>query len=369
LTLADSRLISVTGESYPVVEGKPILVKQPTDMHLRPPQDAKISQNIARYTVGYPACRDRADAWILHLGSGNVPCDDPRVVSLDVLPCRHVDIVAEAEELPFHDDTFDFVESGAVFEHLYDPLTAIREVKRVLKSGGAFYVDTAFMQSYHGFPSHYFNMTPQAVETLLVDDFCLEISGVPDRAGPLTAIHDLLMRFFEYLPTSVKEELLRKPLGTFVEMLKADMSRQNPLLAGFSEYAMRSMAASFVVVAIKPDRYGQRAASIRSDAKLFQDCEVLKRQYYTLRMEVMQRHHEVVYFQRMCREKQGHHGPFLPDAPLLESVLLQGKVADPLCVDQLRESVRRLREDVERLRQKRDEWIVAYLNALPAQAA
>ena len=46
------------------------------------------------------------------------------------------------------------------------------------------YIDTAFLQSYHGFPNHYFNMTPLAVESLLVDDFLLVEAYVPKSATP-----------------------------------------------------------------------------------------------------------------------------------------------------------------------------------------
>lgn len=43
---------------------------------------------------------------------------------------------ASVYELPFPDETFDAVFANAVLEHLEDPLKAISEMKRVLKSGG-----------------------------------------------------------------------------------------------------------------------------------------------------------------------------------------------------------------------------------------
>src|SRR5262249_12431230 len=155
------RLVSEGGHAYPILDGKPVLVRRPRPMHLTPPPRAIISQNVPEYRV--PALIDRPDQFVLRLGSGNGRSPDPRATPRDVLPCDSVDVVAEAESLPFANDTFDYVESGAVFEHVHDPLSAAREVRRVLKPGGRLRIDTAFLQAYHGFPSHYFNMTPQAV--------------------------------------------------------------------------------------------------------------------------------------------------------------------------------------------------------------
>ncbi len=56
-----------------------------------------------------------------------------------VEPAAQGRIKAIVEELiPFADDTFDFVMSNQVLEHVRDPEAVVREVHRVLKPGGLF---------------------------------------------------------------------------------------------------------------------------------------------------------------------------------------------------------------------------------------
>jgi SAM-dependent methyltransferase len=48
-------------------------------------------------------------------------------------------IDACSELLPFDEETFDLVISIAAFEHVNSPVLSLREIKRVLKSGGSFF--------------------------------------------------------------------------------------------------------------------------------------------------------------------------------------------------------------------------------------
>jgi SAM-dependent methyltransferase len=48
-------------------------------------------------------------------------------------------IVADAHYLPFAEETFDTIIADNFLEHLYDPLTCLKEVFRVLRHGGRLY--------------------------------------------------------------------------------------------------------------------------------------------------------------------------------------------------------------------------------------
>ena len=51
-----------------------------------------------------------------------------------------VDVVAPGDNLPFSDESFDFVISSHVIEHFYDPIKAIQEWLRVIRRGGYVYM-------------------------------------------------------------------------------------------------------------------------------------------------------------------------------------------------------------------------------------
>jgi SAM-dependent methyltransferase len=59
---------------------------------------------------------------------------------------RRADVVGDvlfgdATRLPFADGSFDVVLSGGLLEHFRDPAPIVREMARVLRSGGLFYAD------------------------------------------------------------------------------------------------------------------------------------------------------------------------------------------------------------------------------------
>lgn len=58
-------------------------------------------------------------------------------------------VVADAQNLPFDDNTFDIAIMDAVLEHIPEVEKAISEVSRVLKPGGQFIGYVAFMECFH----------------------------------------------------------------------------------------------------------------------------------------------------------------------------------------------------------------------------
>lgn len=361
LAVRGDTLVSSSGQVYPLVAGKPVLVRTIREWHLTPPPAEKVSQNIASYSPCSPAIRPGSA--ILHLGSGNVPADDPRVISCDVLPCANVDVVCEAEALPFADACIDYVESGAVFEHVHDPRAAISEVKRVLAPGGEFRIDTAFMQSYHGFPSHYYNMTPQAVETDLVGACELRQACVPASATPLMTVVMAMDRYLGFVSAPLRRRLLDARLGDVLDEMRQDLSPASPLLADFDDYASRCLAASYVVVGRKQHEHDAGVATIAAGGLAAADAwQTLLREYYALRLELMQRHHEIGYYRRKAAERAAPQDGIDAPEPLAAALAacVPTSMFEPAAVE---DALRAGRRWEQAYRTVRDAWIARYLAA------
>lgn len=66
-----------------------------------------------------------------------------------------IDVVGDICNLPIKDNEFDAVLCTEVLEHVYDPITAVKELKRVLRPGGTIIITAPFRSYTHFSPHHY----------------------------------------------------------------------------------------------------------------------------------------------------------------------------------------------------------------------
>jgi hypothetical protein len=151
------------------------------------------------------------------------------------------------------------------------------------------------------------------------------------------------------------------PLGGVLDEMRRDLSPASPLLDGFDDFSSRCLAASFAVVARKPHDDAARRALLRQSGLAATEArQALVREYYTRRLELIQRHHEVGYYRRKAQEKHGIERPIrIPDA--LPELLEYCRCGDLLDVDTIHASLQLFKLKEADLRGIRDEWIKLYL--------
>ncbi len=71
------------------------------------------------------------------------------IIGSDVTFGPQTNLISDAHDIPFADETFDCVIAQAVLEHVLDPQRCVDEMHRVLKPDGIVYAETPFMQQVH----------------------------------------------------------------------------------------------------------------------------------------------------------------------------------------------------------------------------
>lgn len=150
--------------------------------------------------------QSHADGLVLDAGSGFRPTVYEHVVNLEVVAYPSTDVLSVGEHLPFADATFDAALSLCVLEHVRDPFRCANELARVVRPGGMLYASAPFLQPYHGYPHHYYNMTASGLQNLFDDEFDVEQLGVPDSALPIWTLSWFLNSYVAGLPSDVAEQ-------------------------------------------------------------------------------------------------------------------------------------------------------------------
>jgi SAM-dependent methyltransferase len=75
----------------------------------------------------------------------------------------------DMRNLPFDSESFDYVITDQVIEHIDDFWKAIHESKRVLKKGGIVIHTTCFINYFHPTPLDYWRFSPDALRFLFKD--------------------------------------------------------------------------------------------------------------------------------------------------------------------------------------------------------
>jgi SAM-dependent methyltransferase len=168
--------------------------------------------------------RTHTDGLVLDAGSGFKSTVYEHVVNLEVAGYPSTDVLGVGEHLPFADASFDAALSMNVLEHVRDPFRCAAELARVVRPGGKLYVTAPFLQPYHGYPHHYYNMTASGLENLFAGAFRIDELKTPASAVPIWALNWFLSSYVAGLPADVAKrfrkltvEDLMKPPEDYLE--------------------------------------------------------------------------------------------------------------------------------------------------------
>jgi len=190
----------------------------------------------------FPEWRENEFLSVIELGTTDFGCD------LDFSALRDREdksrvCMAGLEKLPFKDNSFEFVSSGMVFEHLSDPESAVRELVRVTSPGGKILIHTVHSRHYlaliaritpHWFhewivgrvegrdakdvyPTRYRANTVSRLRELFGKDGCCLVRGGAIDGVPMNLPYPIL--FWVAMAAGLLERLLAKTpgLGSFLK--------------------------------------------------------------------------------------------------------------------------------------------------------
>ncbi len=98
---------------------------------------------------------------------------DGELVNQDIPHGLHngnIHIYSPIHDIPVGDGHFDGVICNAVLEHVANPVEVVREIHRVLKPGGYFYLCVPFLQPEHLDPTDFQRYTKDGLRKLVTDE-------------------------------------------------------------------------------------------------------------------------------------------------------------------------------------------------------
>lgn len=226
----------------------------PLAMHPRPEVDfsgIRIPPHLHRELLShFPAARTDSSL-MLDLGCGaaghRAVCEQAgfEYVGLDYRS-EQADILADAHALPFLPESFEFVLSIAVLEHLRNPFVAMREAYQVLTPGGKLVGTVAFQEPFHG-NSYYHHSHLGTYNSLNSAGFKVEALAPTRGWSGLRA--QARMGLFPGMPRRLAYalvaplELLHRAWWALARFARPDIDEQRRL---------RKLSGSFSFIATKP---------------------------------------------------------------------------------------------------------------------
>lgn len=123
---------------------------------------------------------------VLDVGCGTRKLSE-HVIAVDLCLNKITNVVADAAQLSFLDQSCDGIWLEAVLEHVSNPAQILREAFRVLKPAGWLYIEVPFLQGEHAAPSDFQRWTRAGLVKLLESEGW-ECEWIEMSSGPFSAL-------------------------------------------------------------------------------------------------------------------------------------------------------------------------------------
>ena len=133
------------------------------------------------------------DGMGLNVGAGG-SYYSPKIVNLDIISGKNIDICADAENLPFKSSSFSLVISQETLEHVRHHSQAILEMYRVLKKNGTLYCQIPFIVGFHSRPNDFWRFTREGMRELFTTSG-FECKEIEVAAGPAFGFYRIAVEF------------------------------------------------------------------------------------------------------------------------------------------------------------------------------
>ena len=317
-------------EVYPLFRETPIMMLQPDQaFDYRPSEVVTREYNRHWYQI-------MEKAWgepILDLGSGNNPGLIDNLIKFDMFALPTVEVVGDAEKVPFKKQSFRVIFSSSVFEHFRNPWRVADNLHELLKYKGEVYIEAGFLAPWHGSPHHFFNMTKQGIEELFSRFEKLDSGTLPHMYPSFTLMWILNVWLNKQTPEQRKEFC-----NTTVGEIQAEYAKNllSPRwMENFSQEDREELACGVFFLGRKY-RSDSKYRPVPFAGQNHQEVEVSAS---TLSEEVASSSHLTRFDKVMCMvDKNGlglEIGPsFNPLAPKKDGFNVQ--IVDHVCAEELR---------------------------------
>jgi glycosyltransferase involved in cell wall biosynthesis/predicted SAM-dependent methyltransferase len=248
-------LITFDGmQKWNLVEGRPLLIPGVENPLIMPSDH--ISNELPAEAI---AIIKGTTGLVLNLSAGGSEKKFDNVIEVEFAVFRNTDVLADAHNLPFDDNSFEAIVVMNAFEHYRGPSRVARELFRVLRPGGRIHIRTAFLQPLHEPPHHFYNCTRFGLEEWF-KDFTTDRLHVSENFSPGHSISWLASEAEIALRGDVSAEssqqFMETQIGELVDAWRDSSKRNNSNwtnLSNISDTKKEVIAAGFEFFGHKPN--------------------------------------------------------------------------------------------------------------------